>query len=102
MIQTYTEWNGDTYLQLHDRHILWEVDNPQLDEDTLWEMTQGAIIALEDRYKDLLVSCLGRSGRHVCIEDTPINRRRYAAVKKKCDELTDELIQALNNYKLED
>lgn len=102
MIKTYKEGYGPVYLELHDRHVFWEVKNPNLTDEFIDEAVDHAIWNLELLYKNLKVFCLGRSGRHVCIEDTPINRRRYHAVRQKAERITDRLVEKLNKYKQED
>lgn len=98
MIKTYKDFNGPVYLELHDRRIFWEVESINVNEYELTMIIMSYVHQLQDSYKDLQVYCLGRSGRHVCIEDTPINRRRYYAVQRKANQLTDELVNTINNW----
>lgn len=100
--QYYSPGYGEgPYLQLHDHHTLWQIDNLELIglDDVIWLSITSQLQRLESSYKNLTVYALGRSGRHICIDDTPINRRRYTAIQNKCFELEEELIQYLNNYK---
>lgn len=94
---------GRVYLQLHDRRIWWDIENPILasvdGEIFTQQIIDEYINKLEQHYKNLTVYCLGRSGRHVCIENTPINRKRYLAVQKYANKLTEQLIAELNNVK---
>jgi hypothetical protein len=41
---------------------------------------------------------LGRSGRHVCVSDTPDNSRQYQWLKKIALRLEADLINEYNNY----
>lgn len=95
MIKTYREGYGPIYLELHDRHIFWEAQEIHVNEYEISMIIQAYVHALEDAYKNLQVYLLGRSGRHVCIEDTPINRRRYYAVQAKANALTNELVKTM-------
>lgn len=98
MIKTYKDFNGPVYLELHDRHVWWEIDSFEGNEYELECIVDAYIHELEQSYKNLEVFCLGRSGRHVCIFNTPVNRRRYYAVQAKAEKLTDEMIQTLNQF----
>lgn len=98
MIKTYKDFNGPTYLELHDRHIGWEIDDFKGNEYDYQSIVDAYVHELESSYKNLEIFCLGRSGRHVCIEDTPINRRRYYAVQQKAKQLTDEMTETLNQF----
>ncbi len=60
-----------------------------------------AIDKLEEHFKDLTVYCEGRSGRHICIDDTPINRRRFSAVQEYALRLEKAVIQYCNKGGIE-
>jgi hypothetical protein len=53
---------------------------------------------MEQHFKDLKVYALGRSGRHICVEDTPINRRRYKHLVAYAEKLEQELVNYFNNF----
>lgn len=94
----------DGYLELHDNHTLWHINkdisiNDYADQVTLRRMQ------MEEHFKDLEIYLLGRTGRHVCVEDTPVNRRRYACLVEYADRLENDLIDYFNNeyeYEQED
>ena len=97
----YKEWNGEKYLELHDNHTMWNIN-----KDFHWEDYENAVhlacIEMERRYKDLTIYLLGRSGRHVCVEDTPTNRRRYQRLIECAKKLEQEIIDYFNNkYEME-
>ena len=95
----YTEWNDGTYLQLHDRHVFWEVEPSDSEEDIQFEI-DFLISAKIEEFKETTgveVFLLGRSGRHVCVEDTPENSRRYRYLERTANRMADELIQDINN-----
>lgn len=83
-------------LQLHDHHTFWRIKVP-IDEYELLCVVSEYLQRLENQYHNLTIYQLGRSGRHICIDDTPVNRRRYQAVQNKAEELEEELIEYVNN-----
>lgn len=98
----YREWQGDRYLQLHDNHTIWKIDKDFKWDDYEYEV-EIALLRMSTRYKDLTIYQLGRSGRHICVEDTPINRRRYKNLVAYAEKLEQELIDYFNNvYNMED
>lgn len=91
----------DGYLELHDHHTLWDIDKEFYYED-YENAVHLACIEMEHHYKDLTVYLLGRSGRHVCVEDTPTNRRRYQQLIEYAKKSEKEIIDYFNNeYKME-
>ena len=92
----YHEWHGDRYLELHNHHTIWKINKP-FDE---WDYALEVDLCLwdmEQHFKDLKVYALGRSGRHICVEDTPINRRRYKHLVAYAEKLEQWLINYFNN-----
>lgn len=84
MIVQYRDHNGPFYLELHalrapvGGYLQELVDNP----DRYDSAVLTALHAFE-RDNDVTIYTLGRSGRHICIEDTPRNRRRYTLLRRK-------------------
>lgn len=92
----------DGYLELHDNHTLWSI-NKDFDYEYYENVVYWACTEMERHYKDITIYLLGRSGRHVCVEDTPVNRRRYPRLVKYAKKLEQEIIDYFNNeYELED
>ncbi len=89
----YQEYNGDTYLELHANRTLWEVDD--VAEDIIYCELEFVIEKFVQA-TDIDVYLLGRSGRHVCVEDTPKNSRRYQYLRKIALRLENEFIRNLN------
>lgn len=92
----YNEDDGMSYLQLSDEHILWDVNvEPEnFNEEKYNRLCQEALERLKTKYNTEFFM-LGRSGRHVCVEDTLDNRVEYddmaADVKAEQKELIDKL-----------
>lgn len=99
-LKFYHDWGGGIYLELHDNHTLWQIDRV-FDFDDYEREVSIAIFAMENRYKDLEVFQLGRSGRHICVLDTPTNRRRYKALVKYAEQLEQVIIDHFNNEEME-
>jgi len=94
----YQEYNGDTFLELHANHTLWKIDNEELNDDDIYIEVESAIDAFES-ITGTDVYLLGRSGRHVCVEDNKKNSKRYHYLKKVALELEKDFIYNMNNYK---
>ena len=93
----YHDWGGGVYLELHDHHTLWKI-HKEFDLNDYEAEVFLLILELENHFKDLDVVQLGRSGRHICVEDTPVNRRRYKHLVAYAERLEQELIDYFNNY----
>lgn len=96
MKKYYSEEYRREMLELSDRHIDWDFGHaikPTSDEDMVgvrYEISKRMYTDdFENHYHVKLRFC-GRSGRHVCVEETAENRRRYAVM---CDAV--ELMQKL-------
>ena len=85
------------YLQLHDNRTLWKIDNPNLTDEFYIQLVNDAIQAFEDS-TEVKLYLLGRSGRHVCIEDTPSNSRQFHWLCKLALKLEKQVIKAANLY----
>ena len=85
----YADEMRDNMLELSDRHMLWEVHN-NFNEGEYYALCDQAIEKLSQHYHTEF-GRYGRSGRHVCVPDTPMNRRHYsymvAAVKREQDKI---------------
>ena len=101
-------WADETrtgMLQLHDEHTLWKVGNDALADDagleTYWFIVQG----LCEMFKEstgVEVGCYGRSSRHVCVEDTPMNRLNFHRLKAYALLLEAECVAEANAWRPED
>lgn len=99
----YCDWPRTVYLELHDQHVWWKLDNPKLSDDDaadLWGMIiRDAIVEFEN-ITHTPVYLLGRSGRHVCVADTPENSRRYGYLQRVALRLTEECIAEFNSIEI--
>lgn len=93
----YHEYHGDRYLELHDHHTIWAINKP-FNESDYEEEVSICLWNLEQHFKNLKVYALGRSGRHICVDDTPVNRRRYKHLVTYAEKLEQWLINYFNNF----
>ena len=77
MLPRYREWNDNTeYLELHANRTARRLDNECATEDDWYSIVEPTIEVLQGVI-GTPVYLLGRSGRHVCIEDNVRNRLNY-------------------------
>lgn len=88
------EDDGMDYLQLSDEHILWNVHS-EFDENEYNMLCKNALEKLKNKY-GVEFFMFGRSGRHVCVEDTLENRERFGNMKSDVEDEQKELIKKLN------
>lgn len=69
----YSEEMQQDMIELSNRHVMWEVE--EYDEELAHILICCYMRNFNDKYRTDLYLC-GRSGRHVCVENTPENRRR--------------------------
>lgn len=95
-IKLYTHDQKVPLLELSDNHTWWEINNPLVTDDIFDFYVDFYLELVRSHYKDLEIGLYGRSGRHVCIKDTPKNRRRYLAVQKRFLAAEAEMVSCLN------
>lgn len=98
----YSEEMNREMLQLSDRRLLQEVEEYiecELDYHKYCAMIEYERIKLSKKY-NTTIYFLGKSGRHICIENNTSNKRRFANivndVNKSMNEIVD-IIKAHNN-----
>jgi hypothetical protein len=83
MIIQYREHNGPYYLELHALRAPVGDYHPDYQENAAYDDAVAWAIKDFEFANQIELFCLGRSGRHICIADTPRNRRRYASLRRK-------------------
>ncbi len=105
-IKYYSEGYGKVYIQLSDEHTLWKVhtlDKPISDEEAeqwdafYYDLVREACKKFEEK-SGVEVFLFGRSCRHVCVADTPQNRRRYRSLCNLQMKLEDEVLTEFNRH----
>jgi hypothetical protein len=86
----------DGYLELHDHHTIWDI-NKEFSYNDYADAICAAKLDMQERFKDLQMYYLGRSGRHVCVDNTPLNRRRYHVLVEYAKQLEQRVIDYFNN-----
>lgn len=76
---------GKGYLELHAMRAPVGGYFEGLTDSTMNTIVQNTIELFERKHQIEILQ-LGRSGRHICIEDTPRNRRRYNSLQRKAIE----------------
>lgn len=100
-IKTYdaSQYGLGVLLELHDHHTYWQIDNPRLSSmEPVYMLTDMYLEILQKSFKNLKVYAVGRSARHICIDDTPVNRRRYQKIQDAALLLEQDFIRAINNW----
>lgn len=90
----------DGYLEISQRRILFEI-NKVVAPSELSFFVEILRNQFESKYKDLKIFLLGRSSRHVCVENTSKNRRRFNGMCEYCKIMQQALIDAFNNEGIE-
>jgi hypothetical protein len=93
--------NNKSYLELHANHTVWKLDNEHTDDDLYCWTVEAAVERFEDE-TGVPLFMLGRSGRHICVEDTAENSRKYQYLRNKALKLEKEVVDTFNNYNPDD
>lgn len=98
--------NNRSYLQLHDNHTLNQINVPDTSmytdaeiDDMYYQLVDSKIAEFEEETGQELYF-LGRSGRHVCVEDTADNVLMYAELRDIAERLEAEVIYDMNHLGL--
>ena len=77
----FSEGLNKQVLELSDNHLWWDINNANVRDKEIADETVGRLCytfaAIFKAHYHTQVYFCGRSGRHVCVEDTPANRRNY-------------------------
>lgn len=85
----YSEELNQQVLELSDNRLWWDIANHnKANEDVLEAYVDNLCILYKNIFKEHYHTTAwfcGRSGRHICVDDTPTNRRNYAHMVKTVD-----------------
>lgn len=90
----------EKYIELSDAHVCWKLYNPRLNAEQSETVYQFLIDTAWRKFKEIYGTrfcMLGRSGRHICVENTPKNRQNYCRMKRTIERLQKEMIKTFNN-----
>ena len=86
----YSEDYRNEMIELSDKHVLWNINNYDEEEYV------NIVLAMQNEfckiYKAHVYLC-GRSGRHVCVSNTPENRRRVYNMTRTVERMQRQLIK---------
>lgn len=82
----YSEEFRKDMLELSDNHLWWDIANHNKANKNILEVHIDSLCIIyanifKEHYHTTAWFC-GRSGRHICVDDTPTNRRNYAHMVK--------------------
>lgn len=88
MIYYYSEEKREDVIELSDLRILWHVETS---EGTWHFACEEKRAEFEEIYNTNLYF-FGRSGRHICVDDTPENRKRVVNMTRTIRRMQNELM----------
>lgn len=89
------------YIELSDNHTLWEIDNEEFDDDSY----SAAVLQAADQFEEETgekLYFLGRSARHVCVEDSLENAENYEDLQKVQQKYENDIIETFNKKPTEE
>ena len=93
----YGDRNMGDVIELSDRPVLDGITRPYVHSE--WERAcEKEIRAFERKFGTELYR-LGRSGRHLCVENTRENRVRFLEMLEEIDRALDRMLEAYNGMK---
>lgn len=92
----YDEDSRDTYIELSDARVLNNINNDSITDEEYNNAINDYINAFEDKY-NVELWLLGRSARHVCVNNTYENLLKKDEYKSTVDSMVDELITTFNS-----
>ena len=89
----YAEETRQTMLELSNKRVLWEVNLEDSAEEAAYYIDCDYTIVKLSTHYHTPFGRFGRSGRHVCVPDTPTNRRNYRHMVKAVEREQKRLIE---------
>lgn len=97
MTETIEMYHG--YIQLHANRTMWQCH--KYDDDIYTSLCVDAVTDFEAS-TGVKIYALGRSGRHICVEDNPHNRQQFINLQRKALHLEKIVINNMNNTEIEE
>ena len=91
----YSDGLRKDVLQLSDDHIMWKFQN-DINPNEYYMIIDYYAEIFEKIFNTPLYYC-GRSGRHVCVDDTPRNRRMYGKMIEWVENAQREIVNDINS-----
>ena len=93
----------ENMLELHDNHTFWKLNNETAENISTNEF-YNVINYLTEKYNNIFnkkfntnLYGLGRSGRHICVENNDFNKRHYKSMKRYALKLEKDFVEDFNN-----
>lgn len=84
------------YIELSDKHTLWNIEGHISDEEYSAQV-EDALSRFEEE-TGTKAYCLGRSGRHVCVENTYANASRLDELREKQHTIENNMVEFINSH----
>lgn len=94
----YSDSYREDLIELSDEHILWYVkfaNDSEYDCDYM-NMCRELALEFEEIYGTSLIYT-GRSGRHVCVKNTPDNRRNLMNMQRTVRRMQNEVLKRFDD-----
>lgn len=89
----------EDYIELSDEHTFWRIEG-HISEDEYYAQVRNALSRFEEE-TGTKAYCLGRSGRHVCVENTYANASRLDELREKQRTIENEMVEFINSHYLD-
>lgn len=91
----YSEDYRKDMLELSDERVLWKITG-HFDEE-FWSILVASELRRFMVQFGTPVYALGRSGRHICVDDTNVNRKWYRRMAEWVEDAQKELVENWNS-----
>ena len=98
-INLYEAYPYERFIELSDEHTLWNIEG-HISEDAYSEQVEQALYRFEEE-TGVKAFCLGRNGRHVCVESTYANASRLDELREKQRTIENEMVEFINSHYLD-
>lgn len=95
----------ENYIELHDEHTFWKLNNENIKcEEDFIDIINYLMELINDLFRKKFnteLYGLGRSGRHICVEDNEYNRRHYKSMRRYALKLEKIFVDKFNKIVLD-
>ena len=92
----YYNSEGTTLIELSDNRTMQEITNDNIEAEEYWNIANLYLETFEME-TGVEVYTEGRSSRHICVDNTFENAKRYKELQQKQQELEQQFINEINN-----
>ena len=84
-----------TFLELHSHQTAWKLENEDKTDEEFNFLVDVATEAFESK-TGITLYRLGRSGRHICVEDNSENSKNYRTLERLALKLEEWVVRSFN------